>query len=706
MSMAGLRPLTTTSCTVALLAVATSAGGQEPVPEDSVLELDPVVVTAARSSTPLTSSIASVSLLTAPRLARVPQVTLAEALRQIPGFAVVGFDGLGYDPQIMVRGFYGGGEAEYVVVLVDGKPLNDVQSGLVAWDAIPLVGIERVEVVRGGASALWGDAAIAGVINVITRRPASTGTARWSVTGGSYGSWRGSAAADTRILGRELAVFGGAEDIEGFRDGAERTTGRAGATLTLTSGPGGWIRLSGLTHWREFEEPGPLLGSALESDRTASDAFHRFDHTGDRHHRLGVEGERRLGTAVRLSASVTGELRDTEAVRTIALAPDFADTKEHVLRTGRALGTAKLSIEDTGLPFSDQLVLGLDGSYAALDSKYYAVLSGDRAAYAAASGERGDLDAGGSGDRRAAAAFVQYTILPADAVRISIGARVDWLKDTFDARAPAPERLEASHSALSPRLGVNVQYRDAGTDAGRVYVTAGRSFKAPTLDQLFDQRRLPVPFPPFAIATSNALLDPQHGRNVEAGIYHRATLVPGTLVGELSLSVYQMDMKDEVDFDLQTLGYVNIGRSRHRGIEAGLTFEGPRSSTAFLAYTQQNATSRVGENHGRQLKAIPHHFVSGGLSAALAGGLEAGVVASHAREIFLDDANTLELPAYTRVDARLSRAIGGVRVFLDVRNLLDSEYSTTGFPDPSGSAAVYYHPAAGRTFDLGLRAEH
>lgn len=711
MSTAGLRSLATTSCAAALLAAVTSVAsaasvaGQEPVPEDSVLGLDPLVVTAARSSTPLASSIASVSVLSASQIARAPQVTLADALRQIPGFALVGFDGLGYDPQVMVRGFYGGGEVEYVVVLVDGKPLNDVQSGLVAWDAVPLVGIERVEVVRGGASALWGDAAIGGVINVITSRPAAPGTARWSLSGGSHGSWRGSAAAKARIFGRELAVFGGVEDVDGFRDGAERTTGRAGATLTLVSGPRGWIRVSGLTHWREFDEPGPLLGSALESDRTASDVFYRFDHTGDRHHRLGVEGERRLGARARLAASVTGELRDTEAVRTLALAPDFADTKERVLRTDRALGTVKLSIEDTGLLFADRVILGLDGSFATLDSKHYEVLTGDRGAYAAGSGERGALHAAGSGDRRAAAAFAQYTVLPVDAVRISIGARADWLDDTYDASAPEPERLEASHSALSPRLGVNVQYLDAGTNAGHVYVTAGRSFKAPTLDQLFDQRRLPVPFPPFAISISNALLDPQHGRTVEAGIYHRASLLPGTLAGELSLSVYQMDMEDELDFDLETLRFVNIGRSRHRGIEAGLTLEGPRSSTAFLTYTQQSATSRVGENHGRQLKAIPRHFVSGGLSARLVGGLKASLVASHAREIFLDDANTLELPAYTRVDARVSRAIGGVRVFLDVRNLLGSEHSTTGFPDPSGSGAVYFHPAAGRTFDLGLRTD-
>jgi outer membrane receptor protein involved in Fe transport len=207
---------------------------------------------------------------------------------------------------------------------------------------------------------------------------------------------------------------------------------------------------------------------------------------------------------------------------------------------------------------------------------------------------------------------------------------------------------------------------------------------------------------PFAITTSNELLDPQHGTNLEAGIYHE-TALSSSLRGELSMSVYHMDMEDELDFNIETLRYINIGKSRHRGLEAGLALRGPRASTAFLNYTQQDATTRVGENSGNRLKAIPRHVLSGGLSAALLGPLEAGFLVSHARAIFLDDANTLKLPAYSRVDARVSYPVVGMRLFLDVRNVFDSKYSTTAFPDPSGSGAIYYHPAAGRTLDLGLR---
>jgi outer membrane receptor protein involved in Fe transport len=692
--------LTSGAPLAAVLAFVSPLVAQRP-PQDSVVPLGAIVVTADRAGGTLGSSVAAVSVIDAAQLARTPNTTVADALRQVPGFALIGFDGLGYDPQVMVRGFYGGGEAEYVVVLVDGRPVNDVQSGVVAWDAIPLSAVERIEVVRGGASALWGDAAIGGVINVITRQP-RPGATRWSLSGGSHDSWRTSADVSGTLFGRAIDVFGGVDKTEGFRANAARTTTRFGGTAALISRPDASLRLSALVHSRSFDQPGPLLGDALAADRSASDIFYRFDRAEDRSVRAGVDGETAAGGRARLSAALSGELRDTETARTIALAPEFADTKERDLRTGRALANAQLTVEGTGLPVNDRVVLGVDGSYGTIDSEYFAVLTGDRGAYAGSVPRRGELDASGTGDRLMGAAFAQYTLLPVDAVRISVGARADWLRDTFEPDGAA--RIEADHSAFSPKVGVNVRYLRGEMSDGHVYATAGRSFKAPTLDQLFDQRTLPVPFPPFAVTTSSALLEPQHGTNLEAGVYHGATFSPGGATAMLSLAVYQMDMENELDFDVQTLKYVNIGESRHRGVEAGLQLQAPRAGNAFVNYTQQSATSRSGEDAGKQLKAIPRHSITAGATASLGGGgLEAGMLVSHARDIFLDDANTLTLPSFTRVDARVSYPFRGMQVFVDVRNVFDAKFSTTGFPDPSGSGAVYYHPAAGRTFELGVR---
>ena len=144
-------------------------------------QLDTVLVTAERAPTALAAVSTAVTRISAERLARVPHATFADLLRLAPGLALVDFDGLGMDPQLMVRGFYGGGQAEYVVVLLDGRPLQLVHSGLVAWDALPPVGaIEAVEIARGSTSALYGDAAVGAVVNIITRSPGARSPPRWS----------------------------------------------------------------------------------------------------------------------------------------------------------------------------------------------------------------------------------------------------------------------------------------------------------------------------------------------------------------------------------------------------------------------------------------------------------------------------------------------------------------------------------------------
>lgn len=687
---------------VVLLAVSATpaAARQRPAPADTVVALDAVVVTADRAGSPLAASVSSVSRLTAPQLARSPQVTLADALRQLPGFDFVDFDGLGFAPQAVVRGFYGGGEAEYILVMVDGRPINDVQGGGIAWDALPVGDIERVELVRGGASPVWGDAALGGVVNVITRGAASPAT-RLSAGGGTFGTWRFDARAQTAGVARGLDLSGGATQTDGFREHSARTVWRGGADVALLDEASRRITVSAHAHRREFEEPGPLTEPELRQNRSASDPFYRFDHTDDRAVRAGTDVQLGMGTVRAFTAGFGYERRATDAVRTLVLAPEFADTKERELRTGRLAGSAQLTLDGTGLPVDDRLVVGVDAARSSIDSKYYAVVTGPRAVYGVATGERGDLDTAGDGGRTAGAAFAHYTLLPHDAVRVTLGARADWIRDAFEPASPAGERVRTTHEAFSPRFGVNARYL-GGANAGHVWAGAGRSFKAPTLDQLFDQRRIPVPFPPFAVSTSNAELVPQHGITIEGGIYQTLVLAP-TVTADLTVSAYRMRMKDELDFDIATLRYVNIGRSRHRGIETGLRVNGPGGAAAWVNVTRQSVVAKSGEDVGRQIRAVPRTLVSGGVSIAPLHDLEAGLFVTHSRDTWLDSGNTIELAPFTRTDARVAYRMAGVQIFADVRNLLDATYSTTGFPDPSGSGTMYYFPAAGRAVELGIR---
>ncbi len=669
--------------------------------------LDAVIVTADRVPSSIASASAAVTRIDAPTLRRYPVRNLADALRLTPGLSFIDFDGMGLDPQIMLRGFYGGGEAEYVVLLLDGRPLNAVETGRVTWDQIPLSALQSIEIVRGGASAAWGDAALGGVINLRTRGDAETLSRLLHATieGGSFGEMR--AAVNT--IGswgggnRSLSTFGNYATSKGFRDHAERTTGGVGANVELLHASDASVTLNTTHDWRHFDEPGPVHCGpgdcpALEGSREQSSPFYQFDRTSERTHRLGLDWRAGVGPSSRLTGQLNGEYRYSDRVRTLALTPEFADSKNRLLGTTRINATSQLALGGVFTEDSDDLLIGVDASLGNLHTRYFAFTQGGEDDYNAATPTRGDLDARGGGARTALAGFLLYGIDLAPTFHMTAGGRLDWLQDTFNAYDPStPLETSATHVAFSPKVGMNWGY--AAT--GHLYASFGRSFKAPTQDQLFDQRGIPVPFPPFSITFANRDLNPQFGTSYEAGIYHSATL-SDNLSADLTLSAYQMDLRDELDFDIQTFRYENIGRSRHRGIESGVTLHGPRSLSLFANYTMQSATSRSGDNSGRYLKAIPKHFVSAGVSAGSAEHFQVSGTVTSAMKMFLDDANTNEMKDWVRYDLRASYVFAGTRVFADVLNVFDASYSTTGFPDPSGADIVYYYPAAGRALRLGI----
>jgi outer membrane receptor protein involved in Fe transport len=249
-------------------------------------------------------------------------------------------------------------------------------------------------------------------------------------------------------------------------------------------------------------------------------------------------------------------------------------------------------------------------------------------------------------------------------------------------------------------VGLNFSYLETARQAGSIYLSATRTFKAPTLDQLFDQRPIPIPVEPFSVTTSNPDLRPQRGEGIEGGFTHRATTSFGAF--ETTVAAYRQKMRDELDFDLAQFRYVNVGRSLHRGIELGARVETTSASSLFATFTRQDVLATRGANAGSQLKAVPRQIATAGISAKVARRLDAGVNVSDVRGAFVDDANLRRLPGYTRVDTRLTSPLASVRLTLDVLNVLNRSFVSTGFPDPSGTDVVYYHPAAGRVLLIGI----
>jgi iron complex outermembrane receptor protein len=148
-----------------------------PVP----LQSDPVIITANKREQSLQEVPVSVATVTARMIADRNNVTLDDALRYVPGVNVL-------SDQVNIRGSsgYSRGVGSRVLVLLDGLPYITGDTGEINWESIPMFEVDRLEVVKGAGSALYGSSALGGVINVITKESPSTPELRFRAFSGLY----------------------------------------------------------------------------------------------------------------------------------------------------------------------------------------------------------------------------------------------------------------------------------------------------------------------------------------------------------------------------------------------------------------------------------------------------------------------------------------------------------------------------------------
>ncbi|MCB0334836.1 MAG: TonB-dependent receptor, partial [Bdellovibrionales bacterium] len=150
---------------------------------DSVLtNSNTLVVTAQREETAVDSVGSSITVITQEEIKRKHQPTVLELLRSVPGVSVIQNGGPGGTSSVFIRG----AESDHTLVLIDGIRVNDSNSGQFSFADMKTENIERIEVLRGPQSVLYGSEAIGGVINVITKHAAEGVEAGVTLGGGSY----------------------------------------------------------------------------------------------------------------------------------------------------------------------------------------------------------------------------------------------------------------------------------------------------------------------------------------------------------------------------------------------------------------------------------------------------------------------------------------------------------------------------------------
>ncbi|WP_374593030.1 TonB-dependent receptor [Aquabacterium sp.] len=250
-------------------------------------QLEPVIVTASRSAQTLSGAPIGATVITADDIRRSGVSDANEAIRKLGG--VVGRADLsgGREQTLDLRGF-GSTADNNIVVLVDGARISENEQASARLSAIPVESIERIEIVRGGSSVLWGDGASAGAINVILKSPQARRGAGLTVGAGSYGerdvrvsgqTMLGALAVDTAVQHRQT---------RGYRDNNanRQDTGSVGVEFQKD-------RLKLMARMQAEDQggglPGPLTFAEFAADRRQAETPH--DDGGITQHRYSIGGE-------------------------------------------------------------------------------------------------------------------------------------------------------------------------------------------------------------------------------------------------------------------------------------------------------------------------------------------------------------------------------------------------------------------------------
>ena len=258
-------------------------------PDTAENHLATVVVTADRVPGALGTQTAPVTRVSPQELLRQPVQRLIDGLRNVPGLIVLNAGAMGEQPRLIVRGFYGGGETDYAAVFIDGVPLTNLAAGLANWDVIPITAVRAIEVVRGSSSALYGDAALGGVINILTAAEVAS-PARWRLAAGDYGTVNGSAAWSGSQGDRYASLFGGYRRSSGFREHELGDAKSLGGSVDLYRSARGVLSVSALDHARRYDDPGPVPESLVENSPRTSLPFFRFDQNAEQLRQLSLRG--------------------------------------------------------------------------------------------------------------------------------------------------------------------------------------------------------------------------------------------------------------------------------------------------------------------------------------------------------------------------------------------------------------------------------
>lgn len=665
-----------------------------------------MVVTAAPTTVSELDTPAAVSVVNGDDMRQAaPRVNLSESLSAVPGLQVQNRQNYAQDLQLSIRGF--GSRSTYGVrglrIYVDGIPAT-MPDGQGQTSNIDIGSVDTIEVLRGPFSALYGNSS-GGVINVTSQTGTQPPTVEASSYYGSFGTWHygmkatgavgdGSHAGDV-----DYTVSTNRFTTHGYRDHSGARKNLANARLGVRINDVSKLTLLLNSVDIKANDAGGLTADEWRDNPRQSPRGDQYNtRKNTRQTQAGLRYERQLSAQDDLSVMMYAGERETTQFQSIPRAPQ--------LKPSHAGGVIDLTRHyqgiDTRLTHRGELLVPVTLT-AGLD---YENMSERRKGYENFVMVNGAPQYGEQGALRRNERNLMWNVDPylqtqwqlTDKLSLDAGVRYSsvWFdsNDYYITPGNGDDSGDANYHKWLP--AGSLKY--ALTDAWNVYLSAGRGFETPTINELSyrsdNQSGL------------NFGLKPSTNDTVEIGSKTRI----GN--GLLTAALFQTDTDNEIVVDSSSGGrtsYKNAGKTRRQGMELGLDQQFGESWRLKAAWTWLDATYRTNvcgdaSCNGNRIPGIARNMGYASFGYQPEQGWYAGSDIRYMSDIMANDENTAKAPSWTVVGLTTGYKWSYGRMDMDlfgrVDNLFDREY--VGSVIVNESNGRYYEPAPGRNYGIGL----
>ncbi|HBR7592363.1 TonB-dependent receptor PqqU [Klebsiella pneumoniae] len=665
-----------------------------------------MVVTAAPTTVSELDTPAAVSVVNGDEMRQAaPRVNLSESLGAVPGLQVQNRQNYAQDLQLSIRGF--GSRSTYGVrglrIYVDGIPAT-MPDGQGQTSNIDIGSVDTIEVLRGPFSALYGNSS-GGVINVTSQTGTQPPTVEASSYYGSFGTWHygmkatgavgdGSHAGDV-----DYTVSTNRFTTHGYRDHSGARKNLANARLGVRINDVSKLTLLLNSVDIKANDAGGLTADEWRDNPRQSPRGDQYNtRKNTRQTQAGLRYERQLSAQDDLSVMMYAGERETTQFQSIPRAPQ--------LKPSHAGGVIDLTRHyqgiDTRLTHRGELLVPVTLT-AGLD---YENMSERRKGYENFVMVNGAPQYGEQGALRRNERNLMWNVDPylqtqwqlTDKLSLDAGVRYSsvWFdsNDYYITPGNGDDSGDASYHKWLP--AGSLKY--ALTDAWNVYLSAGRGFETPTINELSyrsdNQSGL------------NFGLKPSTNDTVEIGSKTRI----GN--GLFTAALFQTNTDNEIVVDSSSGGrtsYKNAGKTRRQGMELGLDQQFGESWRLKAARTWLDATYRTNvcddaSCNGNRIPGIARNMGYASFGYQPEQGWYAGSDIRYMSDIMANDENTAKAPSWTVVGLTTGYKWSYGRMDMDlfgrIDNLFDREY--VGSVIVNESNGRYYEPAPGRNYGIGL----